>query len=504
MASGEDVLHHAASDVGEAEVASGVAVGELLVVEAQEVEDGGVPVVDVDLAFDGFVAVLVSGTVAEAAFDATTGHPGGVAFVVVIATVAALGVRRAPKLTGPDDEGVLEEIALFEIGEQARDGFVDLAAGVDHAFAQVAVVIPAAVGELDETHAGLDHAAGEQALLSEVVGGSIADAVERASGVGFLRRVEQGGHGGLHAVGELEGLNHAFDLGLVLIAAELVAVELLDERELSALGVVIEQRVLDVGKGLAAATAASLPPATASADLGALVNRGEEGAAEVDRRIATTEHDEAGEVGILRAESVECPCAHGRTHKLKAAGVGLHGGLTVIGLVAVHAAQQAEIIGVLAQVRKQAGDPKTAFTMLIELPGRAQELGSVPTWLAVVGRELGLVVKGVDVRGRTAHGEEDDVLGTRGEVRLLLGEWIVGRCGTGLFGRHGGEGDGAEATGDAAQGVAAAIQWGMRSAEWGMGRIHERHFLGWLPREVRIEETAMAVSSSASWRRGFA
>ena len=45
--------------VGEAEVAALEAVGELLVVEAEQVQDGGVQVVDVDLALDDAEAEFV-------------------------------------------------------------------------------------------------------------------------------------------------------------------------------------------------------------------------------------------------------------------------------------------------------------------------------------------------------------------------------------------------------------------------------------------------------------
>ena len=45
--------------VGEAEVAAGVAVGEFLVVDAHEVEDGGVEVVEVDGFVFGVVAVVI-------------------------------------------------------------------------------------------------------------------------------------------------------------------------------------------------------------------------------------------------------------------------------------------------------------------------------------------------------------------------------------------------------------------------------------------------------------
>ena len=62
-------------------------------VEAEEVEDGGVQVVDVDLVLDGADAVLV-GRVAEAAFDAAAG--GHMAGGVVVAAVGVLGVRVRP------------------------------------------------------------------------------------------------------------------------------------------------------------------------------------------------------------------------------------------------------------------------------------------------------------------------------------------------------------------------------------------------------------------------
>ena len=40
--SGEDFMHHVPVDVGEPEVTAGVAVGQLLVVEPEQVQEGGV------------------------------------------------------------------------------------------------------------------------------------------------------------------------------------------------------------------------------------------------------------------------------------------------------------------------------------------------------------------------------------------------------------------------------------------------------------------------------
>ena len=131
-------------DVGEAEVAAGVAVGEAFVVEAHEVEEGGVPVVDVHFVVHGFVAVVIGEAVVHAAFDAAAGHPEGEAFVVVVASVGALAVGGAAELATPDDEGVLEEVALFEVLKEAGDGLVELTAVVFEGGGEVGVVVPVA------------------------------------------------------------------------------------------------------------------------------------------------------------------------------------------------------------------------------------------------------------------------------------------------------------------------------------------------------------------------
>ena len=62
--SGQDVPDHVAVNVGQAVVAAAVAVGQLLVVEAHQVQDRRVQVVDVDLVLDGVPAELVGRAVA--------------------------------------------------------------------------------------------------------------------------------------------------------------------------------------------------------------------------------------------------------------------------------------------------------------------------------------------------------------------------------------------------------------------------------------------------------
>ena len=128
--------------VGQAEISSRMAIGQLFVVQSQQVQNGGMPIVDVHFALYGFVAVFVGGSVAESALYAATGHPSGVSLVVVVAAVTSLGVRCPSEFAGPDDEGVLQQVAVLEILQEASNGFVDLGALGFHAFPQVSMVIP--------------------------------------------------------------------------------------------------------------------------------------------------------------------------------------------------------------------------------------------------------------------------------------------------------------------------------------------------------------------------
>ena len=104
-------------DAGQALVESAVVVGQLFVVEAHEVEDGGVEVADVVSVDDGLVAKFVGLTVVRSGVDAAASHPIGEALgVVVAATVAALIDWLPPEFASPDDEGFLEQTALLEVG----------------------------------------------------------------------------------------------------------------------------------------------------------------------------------------------------------------------------------------------------------------------------------------------------------------------------------------------------------------------------------------------------
>ena len=128
--------------VSEAEISARMPIGQFFVIQSQQVQNGGMPIVNVHFALDGLVPVFVGGPVAESALYPAAGHPGGVSLVVVVAPVTSLAVWCPSEFTGPDDEGVLQEVAALEIRQEAGNGFVDLGALGFHAFPQVPVVIP--------------------------------------------------------------------------------------------------------------------------------------------------------------------------------------------------------------------------------------------------------------------------------------------------------------------------------------------------------------------------
>src|SRR4051794_22774484 len=106
--SGEQFLDDAGRlDAGQALVEALVPHREALVVEAEQLEDGGVEVADVDGVLDDVVAEVVRLAVDRAALDAAAGHPHGEAARVMVAAVVglrqpALRVDRPAELSAPD------------------------------------------------------------------------------------------------------------------------------------------------------------------------------------------------------------------------------------------------------------------------------------------------------------------------------------------------------------------------------------------------------------------
>lgn len=174
--SGQDTFYDLAVDVRETELPSLIAEGQLLMVDSEQVKDGGVEVVNVDgVAGDG-VSQLIGGTMDMAAPRAATSHPDGIGILVVVAPrIAALvpfasgslSHGRTAELSTPDHKGVVEEAALPEVPDKSGDGLVDLPALAGQIAEDVSVVVPTLIEKLYESYSPLHQSTGEKAVVGE-------------------------------------------------------------------------------------------------------------------------------------------------------------------------------------------------------------------------------------------------------------------------------------------------------------------------------------------------
>ena len=121
---------------------------------------------------DDVVGEVIGLTVGDASLDTAAGQPHAEAAAMVVTPAAKgpLAVGSTAKLTTPDDQGVIEHAALFEISHQSGRSLVGVLALGLEVLLELSMLVPAAVEELGETHATLRHAAGDQTIVGEGAG----------------------------------------------------------------------------------------------------------------------------------------------------------------------------------------------------------------------------------------------------------------------------------------------------------------------------------------------
>ena len=397
--------------------------------EAEEVQDGGVEIVNADGLFLGFVAELVGGADDLAAADFGSGHPDGHGTGVVVTAKASLGDGHAAEFAVPDDEGIVEHAAGFEIGEQPGDGGVGGGGVAGVVCADVFVGVPgieilvaeAAVIELDEADTAFDETAGHEALATEGFGVALVEAVEGFGGGGFTGQVDGFGRGALHAVGEFVAFEAGGEFGVSRGLGGVDRVEFGEGGEAFALFVVREAGGrFEIENGIAG-----------GAEDGALVGGGHEaggpvGGAAEGAAALVIEDDVAGEVFIHRAEAVGDPGAEGgEAHADLAAGEGIMG-LDVVVRFREDAADEGVFVGKGSEFGEEFTDFEAALAVAMELkrrghqgPGVAladDDVAFAGEGLAGKAGEGGLGVEGVYVADAAAHEQGDDAFGAGGVV----------------------------------------------------------------------------------------
>src|SRR5262249_59152289 len=121
---------------------------------------------------------LVSLAVAAAALDPAAAQPVSETVGVVVAAVARLTRRHAPEFGGPEDDGVFEQPALFEVLDEGRAAARHPGRERPMVSADVLVRVPVAPREsvvvatpdLHESHAAFEQPARGEAFLREIKG----------------------------------------------------------------------------------------------------------------------------------------------------------------------------------------------------------------------------------------------------------------------------------------------------------------------------------------------
>src|SRR5580704_6838051 len=115
------------TDVGESEVAAGIAVGQMFVVETQDVQDRGVIVVDMDRVGRDLDSVLVRFAIGRSPFYTRAGQQAGEGGRIMVATfaVGSVGPGRAAELSADCHERVVEQAPSFNVSEESGQSPID-------------------------------------------------------------------------------------------------------------------------------------------------------------------------------------------------------------------------------------------------------------------------------------------------------------------------------------------------------------------------------------------
>ena len=221
LGSGQHRLDNLACDIRQPKIAAIVAIGQSFVIDAEQVQDGRVQVVDADSIDHGLEADFIRLTMVDAAANAGAGEPGGERVRIVVA--ARLGVflrqRQPTEFTSPDDQRRIEKSAALQVRQEPGDWRIGLFREASviaedvHVAVPTKLVVHSARVDLHAADASFDQASGDQTLAGEmralgIVGRRAGESRRLAVEIkGFWRR-------NLHAVGEFERFTRR-QLGLV-------------------------------------------------------------------------------------------------------------------------------------------------------------------------------------------------------------------------------------------------------------------------------------------------
>ena len=166
----ENVMNDFAVHVGQSKVASLITVGQLLMINSEQMKNGGLQVMHVDGVLHDVHAIVIGLSIAEPGLYSATGQPVSEAIRVMITPVTGtrqfpLAINRTPKFTTPDHQGVFKHATLLEVGEERSGWLIGVLALATDVGGGSPMSIPTPMEKLDEAHAPFSQTTGKQAIV---------------------------------------------------------------------------------------------------------------------------------------------------------------------------------------------------------------------------------------------------------------------------------------------------------------------------------------------------
>ena len=173
-------------------------------IDPEAVQNRRIEVIDGHRITDNVVTEIVRLADRHPAFDAAAGHPHSEAARMVVAAVVVGGefplrIDSTPEFAAPDDQRVFQQAALLQVLDQRGCGLIGVAALTGDLLRALAVLVPAAMEQLNKAHAAFRQAARQNAICGKRARLARVGTVTLEHRLRLFRQICQFGHGRLHA-----------------------------------------------------------------------------------------------------------------------------------------------------------------------------------------------------------------------------------------------------------------------------------------------------------------
>lgn len=143
-------------NVCQTKTAALVWIGQLFVIDAHHVQDGGLPIVNVNTLFDHIPTIITGLAILVTGLHPATGHPQTESAAMMVAAITffvvdiSLAENGSAEFAAEDHQRIVQQSPLLEVFDQRSGGLVGVLALMFQLRGNVGVLVPADVLQLNE------------------------------------------------------------------------------------------------------------------------------------------------------------------------------------------------------------------------------------------------------------------------------------------------------------------------------------------------------------------